>query len=217
MRTAFPLLRLPYLVLMPVLEQMEITEKVSLSILSKRVRIYVKLLKMTCEHVNVILKNDRIEMKVFFENGEELRVLQYIDETQRSNFIYRHEHEMVFSWCPGSRLPVDYAVSIMDVTHCKSINQFIIAGIFEHDSIPIVTKLPKIDEVVVEHIWHPKFLTYEALRHKERILLRVLKTVLPVSSAVQVNYPFQILQNLNYLREILKGNLDAVTLKNYWG
>ncbi|EFO87131.1 hypothetical protein CRE_28983 [Caenorhabditis remanei] len=51
MTTAFPLLRLPYLVLMPVLEQMEFMERIVLSILSKRARMFLKLLKMKCEYI----------------------------------------------------------------------------------------------------------------------------------------------------------------------
>ncbi|KAF1754542.1 hypothetical protein GCK72_021105 [Caenorhabditis remanei] len=127
MTTPFPLLHLPYLVLMPIMEQMEFMERIALSVLSKRARMYVKLLKM--------------------------------------------KYMMSISWFPGSPLPIDYAFSIMDVMHCKSINQFIVAEISEHDSIPIVAKLPKIDEVVVGHIW-PDVTSYEAYFQKERQLLR---------------------------------------------
>ncbi|EFO87146.1 hypothetical protein CRE_28988 [Caenorhabditis remanei] len=74
MTTAFPLLRLPYLVLMPVLEQMEFLDRIALSILSKRVRMFLKLLKMKCEYINLILKDNTIEMKVLFDNRKELKV-----------------------------------------------------------------------------------------------------------------------------------------------
>ncbi|EFP13531.1 hypothetical protein CRE_10448 [Caenorhabditis remanei] len=100
----------------------------------------------------------------------------------------------------------------MDVMHCKSINQFIVAEISEHDCIPIVAKLSKIDEVVVEHDWSFNVLTDKALFQKEKRLLKVLSTVLPISSAVTISYRFQ---NRNHLREILKGNFDAVILKHF--
>ncbi|KAF1754697.1 hypothetical protein GCK72_021261 [Caenorhabditis remanei] len=209
MATTFPLLRLPYLVLMPVLEHMEFMDKIALSILSKRARMYVKLLKMKCKRINLILKDNKIEMIVFFEISKELRVDMYIDVLQRSNFIFRYKQFV--SWCDGSLLPVDYVLSIMDVTHCKSIYHFVVSEISEHDSIPIIAKLAKIDEVVVEFDWSSKRISYEALFQKERQLLRVLRTVFPVSSAVFITYQFQ---NRNHLREILKGNLDAVILKN---
>ncbi|EFP13533.1 hypothetical protein CRE_10525 [Caenorhabditis remanei] len=161
MTTAFPLLRLPYLVLMPVLEQMKFLDRIALSLLSKRARMYVKLLKMKNEYVNL-------------------------------------------------KLNVDYILSIMDVIHCKSINRFVVSEISEHDCIPIVAKLPKIDEVVVEYDWSFNVLTDKALFQKEKRLLKVLRTVLSVSSAVTISYRFQ---NHNHLREILKGKFDAVILK----
>ncbi|EFP13561.1 hypothetical protein CRE_10505 [Caenorhabditis remanei] len=207
MTTTFPLLRLPYLVLMPVLEHMEFMDRIALSILSKRARMYVKLLKMKSKSINLILKDNKIEMIVFFDISKELRVDMYIDVLQRSNFI---GYQPCVSWCDGSLLPVDYVLSIMDVTHCKSINHFVVSEISEHDCIPIAAKLPKIDEVVVEYDWSSKDLSYETLFQKERRLLRILRTVLPASSAVTISYRFH---NHNHLREILKGNFDAVILK----
>ncbi|EFP13494.1 hypothetical protein CRE_10522 [Caenorhabditis remanei] len=104
MTTPFPLLHLPYLVLMPILEQMEFMERIALSVLSKRARMYVKLLKMKCKYFNVILEEDRIVMNVFFDNSEELTVVMYINKYQLGNFI--SGYRMFFSWCPGSPLPV---------------------------------------------------------------------------------------------------------------
>ncbi|KAF1754541.1 hypothetical protein GCK72_021104 [Caenorhabditis remanei] len=207
MTTAFPLLRLPHLVLMPVLEQMEFLDRIAFSILSKRTRMYVKLLKMKCEHINLKLNGDRIDMIVFCDFTIVLEVNMYIDEYQRSTF--KNQYEGVYSWRDSSLFPVDYVLSIMDVMDCKSINQLIVSDISEHNCLPIIAKLPKIDEVVVEHHWSD-VTSYEAYFQKERQLLRVLKTVLPVSSAVTINYRFQ---NQNHLREILKGNFDAVILK----
>ncbi|EFP13462.1 hypothetical protein CRE_10507 [Caenorhabditis remanei] len=208
MATTFPLLRLPYLVLMPVLEQMEFMDRIALSILSKRARMYVKLLKMKCKYISLKLKDYKIEMEVFFDISKVLRVDMYIDVLQRSNFMNRSR---LYSWCDGSLLPVDYVLSIMDVMNCKSINHFVVSEISEHDCIPIVAKLPKIDEVIVEHDWSSNSLSYEALFQKEKRLLKVLRTVLTVSSAVTISYGFQ---NYEHLREILKGNFDAVILKS---
>ncbi|KAF1754669.1 hypothetical protein GCK72_021232 [Caenorhabditis remanei] len=210
MTTEFPLLRLPYLVLMPVLEQMEFMERIALSLLSKRSRMFLKLIEMKSKYINLILMDNRIEMGVCCDNNQEWRLLHYIDEYPQRNFVYRDE--ILISWCPGSPLKVDYVISIMDVMHCKSINQFIVEDISEHDSIPIVAKLPKIDEVVVEYDLCSNVLSDEALLQKERILLKILKSVLPVSSAVTVSYRFQ---NRNHLLEILKGNFDAVILKHF--
>ncbi|EFO87128.1 hypothetical protein CRE_28946 [Caenorhabditis remanei] len=210
MTTAFPLLRLPYLVLMPVLEQMEITERISLSILSKRVRKFVKLLKMKWKYVNLRLDDNRIEMKVFSDNSEELAVVKHIFNDQFNYLFYQYQG--YFTGCTGSPFPVDYVLSIMDVMHCKSINQFIVAEHSELDSIPIIAKLPKIDEIVVENRWSSNVLFDKTLFQKEKRLLKVLRTVLPVSSAVTISCCFQ---NRNHLREILKGNFDTVILKYF--
>ncbi|KAF1754705.1 hypothetical protein GCK72_021269 [Caenorhabditis remanei] len=207
MTTTFPLLRLPYLVLMPVLEQMEFLDRIAFSILSKRTRMYVKLLKMKSKNVKLKWNGNKIEMIVFCDFTRVLEVDMYINEYQRSTFM--NQYKPVYSWRDSSLLPVDYVLTIMDVMHCKSIDKFIIVKISEHDCIPIVAKLPKIDEVVVDHHW-PDVISYEEYIQIERQLLRVLRTVLPVSSAVTISYRFQ---NHNNLREILKGNFDAVILK----
>ncbi|EFO87137.1 hypothetical protein CRE_28951 [Caenorhabditis remanei] len=210
MTTAFPLLRLPYLVLMPVLEQMEFLDRIALSILSKRTRKYVKLLKMKSKNVKLKWNSNRIEMIVFCDFTIVLEANMYIDEYQQSFFMNRYKP--VYSWRDSSLLPADYVLSIMDVVHCKSIDKFIIVRISEHDCIPIVAKLPKIDQVVVEHIPSDSYYSYEAIFHKEKKLLKVLRTVFPVSSAVTISSRFQ---NHNHLREILKGNFDAVILNHF--
>ncbi|EFO84103.1 hypothetical protein CRE_16951 [Caenorhabditis remanei] len=213
MTTGLPLLRLPYLVLMPVLEQMEFKERISLSILSKRARMFVKLLKMECEHINLKLEHDRIEMKLFFDNcrGFEIRtvkVFMYIDKYQRHNYHY----DMSFSCCPGRLPPMDYVLPIMDVTHCKSIKQLTIAEVPQWDTLPLLAKLPKIDEVIVSSGWRFYTLSYEDSLEKEKQLLVILRTVLPVSSAVNFSHRFQ---NPNHLQEILKWNLDSLVLKQH--
>ncbi|EFO87153.1 hypothetical protein CRE_28949 [Caenorhabditis remanei] len=209
MTTTFPLLRLPYLVFMPVLEQMEFLDRIAFSIFSKRTRKYLKLLKMKSKNVNLKWNGNRIDMIVFCDFTRVLEVNMYTCKYQRSTFM--NQYKPVYSWRDSSLLPADYVLSIMDVMHCKSIDKFIFVKISEHDCIPIVAKLPKIDEVVVEHDW-PDVTSYEASFQKERQLLRVLRTVLPVSSAVFIKYQFQ---NRNHLREILKGNFDAVILKHF--
>ncbi|EFP13527.1 hypothetical protein CRE_10432 [Caenorhabditis remanei] len=206
MTTAFPLLRLPYLALMHALKQMEFLDRIAFSILSKRTRKYVKLLKMKSKNVNLKWNGNRIDMIVFSDLTRVLEVNMYIDEYQRNNFM--NQYKPVYSWRDSSLLPVDYVLSIMDVMDCKFINKFIIVGISEHDCLPIIAKLPKIDEVVVQHDW-PDVPSYEAYFQKERQLLRVLKTVLPLSPAVFITYQFQ---NRNHLREILNGHFDAVIL-----
>ncbi|KAF1753530.1 hypothetical protein GCK72_020087 [Caenorhabditis remanei] len=215
MTTGFPLLRLPYLVLMPVLEQMEFTEKIALSILSKRARMFLKLLRMQCEEINLRLEHNRIEMEMFFDTCEVLtirvvKVLMYIDKYQRRDYI--HPYYMSLSCCPGRLPPIAYVLPIMDVTHCKSIKQLTIAEISECDTLPLLGKLPRIDEVVVPGAegWISEPLSYEALFQREKILLEVLKTVLPVSSAADFSYHFL---NPNHLREVLKVNFDSLILK----
>ncbi|EFP13538.1 hypothetical protein CRE_10470 [Caenorhabditis remanei] len=80
MTTAFPLLRLPYLALMPVLEQMELKERIAFSVLSKRARMFLKLLKIKCKYINVILQDNRITMIVFFVStfAQKLLMIQRI-------------------------------------------------------------------------------------------------------------------------------------------
>ncbi|EFO87108.1 hypothetical protein CRE_28943 [Caenorhabditis remanei] len=207
MTTTFPLLRLPYLVLMHALKQMEFLDRIAFSILSRRTRKYVKLLKMNSKNVNLKWNGNRIDMIVFCDFTRVLEANMYINEYQQSTFM--NQYKPVYSWRDSSLLPADYVLSIMDVMHCKSIDKFIFVKISEHDCIPIVAKLPKIDEVVVEHHW-PDVTSYETYFQKERQLLKVLNIVLPVSSAVTITYQFQ---NRNHLREILNGHFDAVILK----
>ncbi|EFP13575.1 hypothetical protein CRE_10427 [Caenorhabditis remanei] len=183
MTTAFPLLRLPYLVLMPILEQMEFMERIALSILSKRARMFLKLLKIKCKHINMILLDNRITMRVFFENSKEHTRISL-------NYYY------YIAWWPGPLSPMDYVLPIMDVTHCNSIKQFIVGRVSEYDTLPLLAKLPKINEVIVE----------------ESPLQKVLKIVLPICSAVTIFYPALKPEDL---REIFKRNYDAVTVREY--
>ncbi|EFP13577.1 hypothetical protein CRE_10510 [Caenorhabditis remanei] len=206
MTTAFPLLRLPHLVLMPILEQMEFMERIALSIYSKRARMYVRLLKMKCNHIDLRLEDNRVEMKVFFDNSEELKVDMDTDR-YKVDLRYGNDH---FFWWPGTLSPIDYVLSIMDVTHCKSIKQLTFPEVSEYDPkydalIPLLTKLPKIDEVIVEDTTSWSF-------SPESPLLNVLRIIFPVTSAVTISGH---IQKPNYLREIFKGNFDAVSVSFY--
>ncbi|KAF1754535.1 hypothetical protein GCK72_021098 [Caenorhabditis remanei] len=203
MTTAFPLLRLPYLVLMPVLEQMEFMERISLSIISKRARMFVKLLKMKCKHINLTLTGNKIEMRVFFDNSKELTLDMYVNGHTRISLNYYY----YIAWWPGPLSPMDYVFPIMEVTHCKSIKQLTLARVSGYGTtIPLLAKLLKIDEVIVEDTTSYSF-------SPESPLQNVLKIVLPVSSAVTIS----AYADRTYLREIFKGNFESVTLKNYWG
>ncbi|EFO95373.1 hypothetical protein CRE_08801 [Caenorhabditis remanei] len=198
MTTGFPLLRLPYLVLMPVLEQMEIIERVALSVLSKRARMFVKLLKMKSMRIYLVLKYDTIEMQVYFDNSKQFQLEMYI-----GGYLELRYRNDVFLCNTLGLPPMDYVIWIMDVMHCKSIEQFTITKISDCDIFPLLVNLPKVDEVVVNG----------GLSHffsVEDRLLKVLRIVLPVSSAVTISYHFR---NRKYLREILKGNFDAVIVR----
>ncbi|EFP13510.1 hypothetical protein CRE_10480 [Caenorhabditis remanei] len=198
MTTAFPLLRLPYLVLMPILEQMVFMERIALSVLSKRARMFLKLLKMKCEYTNFQLKYGTIEAEVFLDNFEVFKLEFYI--SGHVEFKYRQD---VLLWSTMRVPPMDYAVSIMDVMHCKSIHQFTIAKIsMECNTLPLLVNLPKIDRVVVYSD------LYDVSPVKSR-LCKVLRTVLPISSAVSFSYD---VLNPKDLREIFKANFDAVTV-----
>ncbi|EFO87159.1 hypothetical protein CRE_28952 [Caenorhabditis remanei] len=212
MTIAFPLLRLPYLVLMPILEQMEFMERISLSILSKRARMFLKLLKMKCKYINLILNDDRLEMTVVFENSEELNVNILMIGYQVVDLRYGHDH--ISKW-PCTLSPLDYVLPIMDVTHCKSIKQFIVFEIPQRDiflaKLPkILEKLPEIDEVIVDEVIADN--TYY-ISSSDSPLFKVLSIVLPVSSAVTISY--HVLKPEDF-QEIFKGNFDAVTLTKYW-
>ncbi|EFP13546.1 hypothetical protein CRE_10474 [Caenorhabditis remanei] len=193
MTTAFPLLRLPYLVLMPILEQMEFMD-----------RMFLKLLKMKCEYTTFQLKYGTIEMEVFLDDFEVFKLELYM-----SGHVELRYGQDVLLWSTMGVPPMDYSVSIMDVMHCKSIHQFTIAKIsVECNILPLLVNLPKIDKVVV----HSDL--YDVSPVKSR-LCKVLRTVLPVSSAV--SFSFDVLHP-KHLREIFKGNFDAVTviLKDYY-
>ncbi|KAF1753529.1 hypothetical protein GCK72_020086 [Caenorhabditis remanei] len=198
MTTGFPLLRLPYLVLMPVLEQMEFMERIALSVLSKRARMFLKLLKMKSMRIHLILKFSTIEMQVYFDNSKQFQLEMYI-----GGYLELRYRNDVFRCNTLGQPPMDYVIWIMDVMHCKSVEQFTITKISECDIFPLLVNLPKVDEVVVNG----------GLSHffsVEDRLLKVLRIVLPVSSAVTISYHFR---NRKYLREILKGNFDAVIVR----
>ncbi|EFP13503.1 hypothetical protein CRE_10457 [Caenorhabditis remanei] len=103
---------------------------------------------------------------------------------------------------------MDYVLPIMDVTHCKSIKKLIFPKVYEYDpayetTIPLLKKLPKVDEVIVED-----FTSY--IFSPESPLRNVLKIVLPVSSAVTIS---DHVRKPKYIREILTGKFDAVSVQ----
>ncbi|EFP13488.1 hypothetical protein CRE_10430 [Caenorhabditis remanei] len=206
MTTAFPLLRLPCLVLMPILEQIEFIERIALSVLSKRARMFVKLLKMKCKHINLILRDNIIKMIVFLDNSEEVNVQFHIHRYQNVDLNYG------YGWWPGRPSSIQYALLIMDVTNCKSIKKLIIAEASEYDilsyeaSKKFLTNLPKIDEVVVEDTNSQSFSPDSGLQTLLNFILPVCSTV---TKSVHVQKP-------EHLREICKGNFDTVTVENYW-
>ncbi|EFO95673.1 hypothetical protein CRE_09942 [Caenorhabditis remanei] len=200
MTTTFPVLRLPYPVLMLVLEQMELLERISLSILSKQARMYVKLLKMKINYIDSKLRYDTIEMEVFLDNRETFEL-----ELYTSGYVELRYREDIFLCNTMGVHPMDYAVSIMDVLHCKSIYFFRIAEISPCDVLPLLVNLPKIERVVV-----PSDLSAFSLVDPR--LLKALRIVLPVASTVTVPHFFL----LKYHREILQRNFDAVKVRDNW-
>ncbi|KAF1754671.1 hypothetical protein GCK72_021234 [Caenorhabditis remanei] len=200
MTTPFPLLRLPYPVLMLALEQMPFIERFSLSILSKQVRIFLKLLKMKCKQINLKHEYGAIRMEVLFDNLVEKFRLEMFTSGY-VEFKYREDALL----CNTSGVPpMNYAISIMDVMHCKSIHQFRIVEIPERNILPLLVNLPKIYEVVVDETYNSS--------SPDSLLQKMLNIVLPVSSAVTIS---AFVVKPKYLREILKGNLDSVTVGNH--
>ncbi|KAF1754700.1 hypothetical protein GCK72_021264 [Caenorhabditis remanei] len=214
MTTAFPLLRLPYLVLMPVLEQMELMERIALSLLSKRARMFLKLLKMKGEYINLCLTDNKIKIGVLFDNGEQLRMdISMIRYQEVSMIVYYQnltcEHYNIQRW-HGTLPPMDYVLPIMDVTHCMLVKQLVFPKVSEFDpgydtTIPLLAKLPKIDEVGVEDFTSNSFSWDSRLQN-------VLRIVFPVTSAVTI--PYHALKP-EELREIIRGNFESVTVRKY--
>ena len=119
--------------------------------------------------------------------------------------------EMIIFWWSGTLSPMDYVLPIMDVTHCRSIKELTFPRVSDYDPkydalIPLLTKLPKIDEVIVEN-------TTSWCFSPRSPLLKVLRIIFPVTSAVtitdQVGKP-------KYLREVFKGNFDTVSVSLPW-
>ncbi|EFP06592.1 hypothetical protein CRE_25961 [Caenorhabditis remanei] len=186
---------------MPILKQMDFFERIALSIFSKRVRTFLKLLQKKSKRSNLKLKYGTIEMKVLLDNWEELKL-----ELYPSGYVELRYQEDILLWNTMGVPPMDYAVSIMDVMHCKSIHQFKIAEISQCDILPLLVNLPKIDKVVV-------YSNLSDVCPIESRLRRILRIVSPVSSGVTICHNFQ---NHKYLQEIFKKSFDVVTMENYW-
>ncbi|EFP13556.1 hypothetical protein CRE_10449 [Caenorhabditis remanei] len=147
----------------------------------------------------VLMFYGTIVMEVWVDKQEELKLEMYT--SGYVEFIYRHH----ISLCNTSGVPpMDYACWVMDVMHCKSIHQFRIAQLSHYNILPLLVSLPKINEVIAEE-------THNSSSPDPR-LQKILKIVLPVSSAVTI--PYHALKPED-LREIIRGNFDSVTVRNY--
>ncbi|EFP13562.1 hypothetical protein CRE_10476 [Caenorhabditis remanei] len=165
---------------------------------------FVKLLKLKCNHINLRLEYNKVEMKVIFDNSEELKVDMYTD---RFKVDLRYGKDHIY-WWPSTLPPIDYVLSIVDVTHCKSIKKLIFPKVAVYDpeydnTIPLLTKLSKIDEVIVED-----FTSY--ILSPDSPLRDVLRIVFLVTSAVTIS---DHVRKPEYLREIFTGNFDAVSVQ----
>ncbi|KAF1754698.1 hypothetical protein GCK72_021262 [Caenorhabditis remanei] len=137
---------------------------------------FLKLLKMKCEYINLTLKYGTVEMEVFLDNMEKLELELYTS----GHVEFRYGQNVILCRTMGVH-PMDYAVSIMDVLHCMSIYFFKIAEISPCNVLPLLVNLPKINRVVVHSDLSAAFLVHSRL-------LKVLRIVFPVSSEM----PFPI-------------------------
>ena len=163
---------------------------------------FLKLLKMKCEYINLTLKFGTVEMEVFLDNMEKLKL-----ELYTSGYVeFRYGQNVILCSTMGVP-PMDYAVSIMDVLHCKSIYFFKIAEISPCNILPLLVNLPKINKVVVNSDLSGAFLV-------DSRLLKVLRIVLPVSSEVAIPHFYLYFK---YHQDILQGNFDAGGVDNDCG
>ncbi|EFP13467.1 hypothetical protein CRE_10520 [Caenorhabditis remanei] len=169
---------------------------------------FLKLLKMKCNHINISLEGKRIRMEVSFDNSKELTLNMYAKQYTRIRSNYENYYHDYWS-C--TRPHVDYVLPIMDVTHCKSIKKLTFPKVAEYNPkydphIPLLMKLPKIDELIVEHTTSYYF-------SPDSPLLKVLRIIFPVTSAVTIS---DQVRKPKYLREVFKGNFDVVSLRHPW-
>ncbi|EFP03275.1 hypothetical protein CRE_28333 [Caenorhabditis remanei] len=92
---------------------------------------------MKCKQINLKHEYGAIRMEVLFSSNGKLLL-----EIFRSGYVeFKYRQAILFCITSGV-LPMDYAVSILDVMHCKSIYQFRVAEIPARDILPLLMILP---------------------------------------------------------------------------
>ncbi|KAF1754565.1 hypothetical protein GCK72_021128 [Caenorhabditis remanei] len=146
MTTPFPLLRLPRLALIPVFQQMETSDVIAVSLLSRKANYLSKIFRKLCSSsMNLLVGKDHLYITVYLSNGKSVPLYFYTKGVPHLvNVMFQ---EKTFTHENTGLTATQWFERVLDVTNCESIGQLDLCGspqLEMCDTFGQVTKLHKL-------------------------------------------------------------------------
>ncbi|KAF1754726.1 hypothetical protein GCK72_021290 [Caenorhabditis remanei] len=196
MTTPFPLLRLPWLALVPVFEQMEQIDVIAFSLLSKRAKNLSKTLrKISAGSINITVRSHYPRITINLRDDTSVGLSLYTEKVpnaaNRCGVLNK-----TMSCEKGSITVAKLVERIASVTSCESLEYVVLRGPLQLEVCDTLALLTKLGQLIIVHDCSDSFAK------------KALKIVSPVTTEItlyripfETKYGFQnfLKSNLNYL------------------
>ncbi|KAF1754660.1 hypothetical protein GCK72_021223 [Caenorhabditis remanei] len=196
MTTPFPLLRLPRLVLIPVLQQMEPIDIIALSLLSNRARLLTKTAGLSVTSISILAKNRILNIDMVQRDGK--NILISLMSQNHTEFVIVFVDYYTPVWRILGLSTAECIHRILDVTNCESIQKLKFCEAVSFDALPIPATLPHIKQIYISRDCNEVFV------HK---MLEMLSKV--TSNIIMWQDRFA---NLEQFQKVLMLNMYSITI-----
>ncbi|KAF1754706.1 hypothetical protein GCK72_021270 [Caenorhabditis remanei] len=193
MTTPFPLLRLPRLALIPILQHMEIIEIIAFSLISKRAFNLSKCFcKVSLGSIDLLLGSYDIEMRI-----DDLTLFFFGNIPETVRLLH---HDKLVQWKKTGLSTKQWIQRILAVTKCSTLSRLILHGTPDYDVFSITDVVPKVSNL---HIMFNCTNTFS---------VKALQILSPVTSWISLfKLPFS---NQEEFQRFWMGNVERLTILN---
>ncbi|EFO91933.1 hypothetical protein CRE_11470 [Caenorhabditis remanei] len=196
MTTLFPLLRLPRLALISVLQQMEPIDLIAFSLLSNRARLLSKTSCLTATSINIVAKNHTLDIDIVLRDGKTLFLLLCAEN--HTDFMGVLVDNKTAVWRTLGLSTAECIHRILDVANCESIQEVQFSVTESFDALPILATLPNIEQIYISRDCNEVFV------HK---MLEMLSKVTSNIDMYQDGF-----ENLEQFQKVLMLNMNSITI-----
>ncbi|KAF1754526.1 hypothetical protein GCK72_021089 [Caenorhabditis remanei] len=196
MTTPFPLLRLPKLELIPVLQQMEPIDIIAFSLLSNRARLLTKTADLSVTSINVVAENHNLNIDIVQRDGKKL--LFSLMSKNYTEFVFVLVDGKAVVWRILGLSTAELIHRILDVTNCESIQEVQFWETESFDALPILATLPHIEQIYISRDCNEVFV------HK---MLEMLS-----KKTLNIDIWQDWFENLEQFQKVLMLNMNSITI-----